>query len=42
MTFFPLQYACDIEAEVVGKPSGSFFGAAVEDMGLKPSEVSLT
>nr|XP_032818506.1 phospholysine phosphohistidine inorganic pyrophosphate phosphatase isoform X3 [Petromyzon marinus] len=34
-----LEYACDVEAEVVGKPSKSFFMAAVNDMGLTPSQV---
>lgn len=37
-----LEYACDVKAEVVGKPDPSFFGAAVEDMGLKPEEVGLS
>ncbi|XP_061434443.1 phospholysine phosphohistidine inorganic pyrophosphate phosphatase [Lethenteron reissneri] len=34
-----LEYACDVEAEVVGKPSKAFFMAAVNDMGLTPSQV---
>ncbi|XP_078724144.1 phospholysine phosphohistidine inorganic pyrophosphate phosphatase-like [Lampetra fluviatilis] len=34
-----LEYACDVEAEVVGKPSQAFFMAAVNDMGLTPSQV---
>ncbi|KAK6185350.1 hypothetical protein SNE40_007603 [Patella caerulea] len=33
-----LEYACDIEAEVVGKPSSNFFNAALEDMGVDASE----
>lgn len=34
-----LEYACDITAEVVGKPSPDFFKAALNDLGLKPAEV---
>ncbi|XP_046567217.1 phospholysine phosphohistidine inorganic pyrophosphate phosphatase-like [Haliotis rubra] len=34
-----LEYACDIEAEVVGKPSPSFFNAALEDMGVTSDKV---
>ncbi|CAL4149297.1 unnamed protein product, partial [Meganyctiphanes norvegica] len=29
-----LEFACDIQAEVVGKPSPQFFGAALADMGI--------
>ncbi len=38
---FPLQYACDIEAEVVGKPSPSFYNVPLQDMGVAPQHVSL-
>jgi len=31
-----LEFACDTKAEIVGKPSRSFFLAAVEDMGCTP------
>ncbi|XP_078079530.1 phospholysine phosphohistidine inorganic pyrophosphate phosphatase [Mustelus asterias] len=34
-----LEYACDIEAEVVGKPAKMFFLSAVSDMGLEPDQV---
>ncbi|XP_052280477.1 phospholysine phosphohistidine inorganic pyrophosphate phosphatase-like [Dreissena polymorpha] len=33
-----LEYACDVTAEVVGKPEKSFFQSAVQDMGIKPEE----
>ncbi|KAE8590232.1 hypothetical protein XENTR_v10017986 [Xenopus tropicalis] len=33
-----LEYACDIKAEVVGKPSPNFFLSALEEMGAKPEE----
>ncbi|KAM4636517.1 phospholysine phosphohistidine inorganic pyrophosphate phosphatase-like [Discoglossus pictus] len=33
-----LEYACDITAEVVGKPSQKFFCSALEEMGVKPGE----
>ena len=33
------QYACDITAQVVGKPSPDFFKAALNDLGLNPEEV---
>jgi len=29
-----LEFACDIQAEIVGKPSPQFFGAALVDMGV--------
>lgn len=32
-----LEYACDIEAEIVGKPSNAFFNAVLQDMG-QPAE----
>lgn len=35
---FP-QYACDLEAEVIGKPSPAFFQSVLNDMGLQPHEV---
>lgn len=34
-----LQYACDVKAEVFGKPSPLFFQSALNDMGLQPQEV---
>lgn len=34
-----LQYACDLKAEVIGKPSPMFFQSALADMGLQPHEV---
>lgn len=34
-----LQYACDVKAEVFGKPSPLFFQSALNDMGLQPHEV---
>ncbi|KAJ1139781.1 hypothetical protein NDU88_006145 [Pleurodeles waltl] len=33
-----LEYACDIKAEVVGKPSRMFFLSALEDMGVEPHQ----
>ncbi|XP_030060600.1 phospholysine phosphohistidine inorganic pyrophosphate phosphatase [Microcaecilia unicolor] len=33
-----LEYACDIEAEVVGKPSKAFFLSALADMDVEPHE----
>uniref|UniRef100_W5MN50 Phospholysine phosphohistidine inorganic pyrophosphate phosphatase n=1 Tax=Lepisosteus oculatus TaxID=7918 RepID=W5MN50_LEPOC len=33
-----LEYACDIEAEVVGKPAKMFFLSALADMGVEPHE----
>ncbi|XP_051959343.1 LOW QUALITY PROTEIN: phospholysine phosphohistidine inorganic pyrophosphate phosphatase [Xyrauchen texanus] len=34
-----LEYACDIEAEVVGKPAPGFFQSVLSDMKLQPHEV---
>ncbi|XP_041066306.1 phospholysine phosphohistidine inorganic pyrophosphate phosphatase isoform X1 [Carcharodon carcharias] len=34
-----LEFACDIEAEVVGKPAKMFFLSALSDMGLEPDRV---
>ena len=34
-----LQFACDIEAEVVGKPSPTFFKTALDDMGIAADKV---
>uniref|UniRef100_W5K184 Phospholysine phosphohistidine inorganic pyrophosphate phosphatase n=1 Tax=Astyanax mexicanus TaxID=7994 RepID=W5K184_ASTMX len=34
-----LEYACDVEAEVVGKPAPMFFQTVLNDMGLQPHEV---
>ncbi|MBN3282497.1 LHPP phosphatase, partial [Polyodon spathula] len=33
-----LEYACDIEAEVVGKPAKMFFQSALADMGVEPQQ----
>uniref|UniRef100_A0A3B3RIX9 Phospholysine phosphohistidine inorganic pyrophosphate phosphatase n=1 Tax=Paramormyrops kingsleyae TaxID=1676925 RepID=A0A3B3RIX9_9TELE len=33
-----LEYACDVEAEVVGKPSPVFFQSVLADMGIQPSQ----
>ncbi|KAG7492646.1 hypothetical protein MATL_G00016870 [Megalops atlanticus] len=33
-----LEYACDVEAEVVGKPAPMFFQSALTDMGIQPQE----
>lgn len=34
-----LEYACDLKAEVIGKPSSAFFQSVLNDMGLQPHEV---
>ncbi|XP_016112118.1 phospholysine phosphohistidine inorganic pyrophosphate phosphatase [Sinocyclocheilus grahami] len=34
-----LEYACDVQAEVVGKPSAEFFQTVLSDMKLQPHEV---
>ncbi|KAK3559772.1 hypothetical protein QTP86_020723 [Hemibagrus guttatus] len=34
-----LEYACDLEAEVVGKPAPMFFESVLNDMGIQPHEV---
>ncbi|XP_026988502.1 phospholysine phosphohistidine inorganic pyrophosphate phosphatase isoform X1 [Tachysurus fulvidraco] len=34
-----LEYACDLEADVVGKPAPMFFQSVLNDMGLQPHEV---
>ncbi|XP_062234494.1 phospholysine phosphohistidine inorganic pyrophosphate phosphatase isoform X1 [Platichthys flesus] len=34
-----LEYACDLKAEVIGKPSPRFFQSVLNDMGLQPHEV---
>jgi HAD superfamily hydrolase (TIGR01458 family) len=34
-----LEYAADIEAEILGKPAAGFFHAAVTSLGCKPEEV---
>ncbi|XP_020567832.1 phospholysine phosphohistidine inorganic pyrophosphate phosphatase [Oryzias latipes] len=34
-----LEYACDLKAEVIGKPSPTFFQSVLNDMGLQPNEV---
>lgn len=33
-----LEYACDIEAEVIGKPAPMFFQSVLNDMGIQPYE----
>ncbi|XP_015277689.1 PREDICTED: phospholysine phosphohistidine inorganic pyrophosphate phosphatase [Gekko japonicus] len=33
-----LEYACDIQAEVVGKPAKMFFQSALREMGVEPHE----
>ncbi|GFO24395.1 phospholysine phosphohistidine inorganic pyrophosphate phosphatase-like [Plakobranchus ocellatus] len=35
---FLLQYASDVTAEVVGKPSSIFFEAVLQDAGVNPSK----
>lgn len=39
MSFSLPQYACGIEAEVVGKPSPEFFKSALQEMGVEAHEV---
>ncbi|XP_061763564.1 phospholysine phosphohistidine inorganic pyrophosphate phosphatase isoform X2 [Nerophis ophidion] len=34
-----LEYACDVEAEVIGKPSAQFFQSVLDDMALQSHEV---
>uniref|UniRef100_A0A8C2EG36 Phospholysine phosphohistidine inorganic pyrophosphate phosphatase n=1 Tax=Cyprinus carpio TaxID=7962 RepID=A0A8C2EG36_CYPCA len=34
-----LEYACDVQAQVVGKPSAEFFQTVLSDMKLQPHEV---
>ncbi|KAM6963910.1 phospholysine phosphohistidine inorganic pyrophosphate phosphatase [Tautogolabrus adspersus] len=34
-----LEFACDLKAEVIGKPSPMFFQSVLNDMGLQPHEV---
>ncbi|XP_061665629.1 phospholysine phosphohistidine inorganic pyrophosphate phosphatase isoform X2 [Syngnathoides biaculeatus] len=36
-----LEYACDVEAEVIGKPSAAFFRSVLNDMALQPHEVMM-
>ena len=33
-----LEYAADVEAEVVGKPAGAYFAAALAELGASPAE----
>lgn len=33
------QYACDVQAEVVGKPAKTFFESALAEMGVSPQQV---
>lgn len=35
-----LQFACDVKAEIVGKPAPAFFFAALEIMNVLPEHVS--
>lgn len=37
--FFFFQYACDVQAEVVGKPAKMFFESALAEMGVPPQQV---
>uniref|UniRef100_G1NGL2 Phospholysine phosphohistidine inorganic pyrophosphate phosphatase n=1 Tax=Meleagris gallopavo TaxID=9103 RepID=G1NGL2_MELGA len=34
-----LEYACDVQAEVVGKPAKAFFESALAEMGVPPEQV---
>lgn len=34
-----LEYAADIEAEILGKPAAGFFNAAISSLGLEPDQV---
>ncbi|XP_010007116.1 PREDICTED: phospholysine phosphohistidine inorganic pyrophosphate phosphatase [Chaetura pelagica] len=34
-----LEYACDVQAEVVGKPAKTFFESALAELGLPPEQV---
>ncbi|XP_053162365.1 phospholysine phosphohistidine inorganic pyrophosphate phosphatase isoform X3 [Hemicordylus capensis] len=36
-----LEYACDIEAEVVGKPAKMFFQSALAEMGVQPHQAGI-
>lgn len=36
---FILQFAADVKAEIVGKPSETFFSSVLEDMGVSPENV---
>jgi len=38
---FILQYACECSMEVCGKPSSTFFGKAIADLGLSANEASV-
>uniref|UniRef100_A0A3B3ZIQ9 Phospholysine phosphohistidine inorganic pyrophosphate phosphatase n=1 Tax=Periophthalmus magnuspinnatus TaxID=409849 RepID=A0A3B3ZIQ9_9GOBI len=33
-----LEYACDVKAQVIGKPSPTFFQSVLNDMGIQPHE----
>lgn len=37
-----LQFAADVKAEIVGKPSETFFSSVLEDMGVSPENVRQT
>lgn len=39
---FILQFAADVKAEIVGKPSETFFSSVLEDMGVSPENVRQT
>lgn len=34
-----LEYACDIKARVMGKPSKEFYSIAIESLKLKPEDI---
>lgn len=35
------QFACDVKAEIIGKPAASFFLGALEDINISPEDVSI-
>lgn len=35
-----LQFACDVKAEIIGKPAATFFLAALEGIDVSPEDVS--
>lgn len=37
-----IEYACDVKAEIIGKPSQRFFQSVLDDMGVNANEVSLS
>lgn len=36
------QFACDVKAEVIGKPSASFFLTALDKIQVLPEDVSVS